>query len=104
MLFTRFYLAVLGGLFFIGSTDVVAADAGSLDQALKKQIQIENKDAPAESLIKKNEPKPKAPSQSEVLIDVKGFNVTGMTFITNEEVQRALSSFTNASLTLKQIN
>ncbi len=105
MLFPRFQLALLAGLFFIGSAEVIAADAaGALDQALKKQIQIENNEAPAESLIKKLETKPKAASQSEVLIDVKGYHVTGMTFITNEEAKTALSPSTNASLTLKQIN
>jgi hemolysin activation/secretion protein len=104
MLFSRIHLALLAGLLFIGSNEVIAADAGALDQAFKKQIQFENNEAPAESLIKKSEPKPKSTSQSEVLIDVKGFYVTGMTFITNSEAQGALSKFTNASLTLKQIN
>lgn len=104
ILFSRSHLRLLAGLFIIGSTEVIAADAGALDQALKKQIQIENTEAPAEPLIKKSEPKPKAASQSEVLIDVKGFHITGMTFITNSEAQSALIKFTNASLTLKQIN
>ena len=81
MLITRTHVSLLAGLFSIVSTEVIAADAGSIDQALKKQIQIENNEAPAETLIKKSEPKPKAASQSEVLIDVKGYRFTGMTLL-----------------------
>ncbi len=100
----RIPVSLLAGLSIFSATEAIAADAGTLDQVLKKQIQIENTEPPAESLIKKSEPKPRVDSQSEILIDVKGFNVTGMTFISKEEAQRALISFTKASLTLKQIN
>lgn len=106
MPFHRKEFVRLACLLFVASSDALAAgvDAGSLDQLLKKQVEIENNAAPAESLIKKSEPKPTEPSSSDVLIDVKGFNVTGISFITKEEAQEALRSFKNASLTLKQIN
>ena len=43
MLITRTHISLLAGLFSIVSTEVIAADAGSIDQALKKQIQTQEK-------------------------------------------------------------
>ncbi len=106
MLLIRIQQATLVSVFLIASVAAVAAgtDAGTLDQTFKRQIEIENAEPPPESLIKKKAVEEVAPSQNEVLIDVKGFNVTGMTFITQKEAQQALSVFIKRSLTLKQIN
>ena len=57
MSFHRKEFVSLACLFFVISSKALAAgvDAGSLDQVLKKQVEIENNAAPAESLIKKSE-------------------------------------------------
>ncbi len=79
-------------------------DAGALEQKLKQQIENEQKEAPAESVIKKKEPTPAAPKDNQILIEVKKFKVTGITLITKEEAAFVLAPFENRSLTLKQMN
>lgn len=106
MSFTRIHLALLVALISITSAKAFAAgaDAGTLDQIFKKQIELEKNEAHPESLIKKKESIPVAPSDADILIEVKEFKVTGMTLFTSEEAQAALSAFNNQKLTLKQIN
>ena len=104
MRFTRLALIASFVFFYVYKASAAGTDAGTLEQILKKQIENEQKDAPAESVIKKKEPTPAAPKDNQILIDVKRFKVTGITVITQEEAMTVLAPFENRSLTLKQIN
>ena len=102
--FTR--LALIVSFACLCACEALAAgpDAGAFEQKLKQQIENENREAPAQSVIKKKEPAPVAPKDNQILIDVKQFKVTGITVITKEEVAIVLAPFENRSLTLKQMN
>ena len=102
--FTR--LALIVSFVCLCACEAFAAgpDAGALEQKLKQQIENEQKEAPAESVIKKKEPTPAAPKDNQILIEVKKFKVTGITLITKEEAALVLAPFENRSLTLKQMN
>jgi hemolysin activation/secretion protein len=101
-----FQLALIVSFACLCACEAFAAgpDAGTFEQKLKKQIENEQKEAPAESVIKKKEPTPVAPKDNQILIEVKKFKVTGITAISKEEAQAVLIPFENQSLTLKQIN
>ncbi|QWD03196.1 ShlB/FhaC/HecB family hemolysin secretion/activation protein [Polynucleobacter paneuropaeus] len=98
--------ALLAGLFFLSQFQAYAQspDAGALQQGIQRQLEAGQMQAPPEPFVKEKTPSPTAPSKNQTLIDVKGFNVKGMTIVTEAEAQEVLAPFKNRKLTLTQIN
>jgi hemolysin activation/secretion protein len=94
----------VGFLFSFNQVAQAAPDAGTLQQNLQRQIEAEQNDVQVDSQLKKKQPTPAQPTQNKTLIEVKGYKFTGLTFISNEEAQAAVSEFINKKLTLAQMN
>ena len=97
---------LLVGLFFFLCTlsHAQTPDAGALQQGIQRQLDAGQMQAPPESFVKEKTPTPAPSSKNQTLIDVRGYNVKGITAVTEAEVQEVLGPFKNRKLTLAQIN
>jgi len=91
----------LSGLYGLGFAQV--PDAGALQQQLQREVDQERPAPNPEQFLKKKERELTPPKPGEALIDVKGFKVTGITLITEEQALEVLKPYTNRQLTVTQI-
>jgi hemolysin activation/secretion protein len=94
-----FLLGCLGPLTALAQTP----DAGALQQQLQREVDQERPVQPPEQLLKKKERELTPAKPGEQTIDVKGFKVTGITLITEQQAQEVLKPYTGRQLTVTQI-
>lgn len=94
-----FLLGCLGPLTAMAQTP----DAGALQQQLQREVDQERPIQPPEQLLKKKERELTPAKPGEQTIDVKGFKVTGITLITEQQAQEVLKPYAGRQLTVTQI-
>ena len=94
-----FLLGCLGPLTALAQTP----DAGALQQQLQREVDQERPVQPPEQLLKKKERELTPAKPGEQTIDVKGFKVTGITLITEQQAQEVLKPYAGRQLTVTQI-
>ena len=94
---------IVGTLLFADTSFAQVPDAGALQQQLQREVDQERPAPAPEQYLKKKERELTPPKPGEVLIDVKGFKVTGITLITEQQAQEVLKPYTNRQLTVTQI-
>ena len=78
-------------------------DAGALQQQLQREVEQERPIPAPEQYLKKKERELTPPKPGEAVIDVKGFKVTGITLITEQQALDVLKPYSNRQLTVTQI-
>ena len=78
-------------------------DAGALQQQLQREVDQERPFQPPEQLLKRKERELTPAKPGEQTIDVKGFKVTGITLITEQQAQEVLKPYAGRQLTVTQI-
>jgi len=96
-------LMFVGLLALHGLTFAQVPDAGALQQQLQREVDQERPTPAPEKFLKKKERELASPKPGEALIDVKGFKVTGITLITEQQALEVLKPYTNRQLTVTQI-
>lgn len=102
-LYWRAGLMFVGLLGLHGLSFAQAPDAGALQQQLQREVDQERPTPAPEQFLKKKERELTPPKPGEALIDVKGFKVTGITLITEQQALEVLKPYTNRQLTVTQI-
>jgi hemolysin activation/secretion protein len=100
--FSPICLAVLGTFFASSLYAQVGPDAGALQQQLQREAERERSTVKPEKRVKPKKKADPAKTASKA-IDVKSFQITGMTLVEQAQAQEVLQPYNNRQLTLDQI-